>query len=295
MTLQQLLTQRSLSIGAAAKILNLSRSTVSRVASHEYPNWQSKEQELIKSLEIHGYSFEQKNTEQGMSFDAEAFVITDSVAAYNDLAQDLANPESSLSSSLGMVIGTAELGKTFTSKRFAAVNPNAVYVLYIDGSSITQVLRDMCYELSATRPYSMSKCITVLEQSCRYQRRLVIIDEADKCPIKLLETLRGINERCNLPFLFVGEEMLKAKVDQVPRLRSRIRNPIVVFKPVHEVEIATYYQMAAGVKLDVTNATLLSRRARGGFRTVANEARALINIANASGIMDITEQMIKQL
>ena len=295
MTLQQLLTQHHLSIGAAAKILNVSRSTVSRVASHEYPNWQNKEQEMIESLEKQGYPLSEKHAEAGMRFDPDAFVITDSVAAYNDLAQDLTNPESSLSSSLGMVIGTAERGKTFTSKRFAALNPNAVYVLYIDGSSITQVLRDMCYELSATRPHSMSKCITVLEQSCRYQRRLVIIDEADKCPIKLLETLRGINERCNLPFLFVGEEMLKSKIDQVPRLRSRIRNPIVVFKPVHEVEIATYYQMATGVKLDVTNATLLSRRARGGFRTVANEARALINIANASGIPDITEQMINQL
>lgn len=295
MELQQLLTQHRLSIGAAAKILNLSRSTVSRVASHEYPNWQNKEQEMIESLEKQGYAVSEKQAEAGMHFDPDAFVITDSVAAYNDLAHDLTNPESSLSSSLGMVIGTAERGKTFTSKCFAALNPNSVYVLYIDGSSITQVLRDMCYELSATRPHSMSKCITVLEQSCRYQRRLVIIDEADKSPIKLLETLRGINERCNLPFLFVGEEMLKSKIDQVPRLRSRIRNPIVVFKPVYEVEIATYYQMAAGVKLDVSNATLLSRRARGGFRTVANEARALINIANASGIPDITEQMINQL
>ena len=88
-----------------------------------------------------------------MRFAPDAFVITDSVAAYNDLAQDLTNPESSLSSSLGMVIGTAEGGETFTSKRFAALNPNAVYVLYIGGSSITQVLRDMCYELSATRPH----------------------------------------------------------------------------------------------------------------------------------------------
>ena len=50
MTLQQLLTQHHLSIGAAAKILNVSRSTVSRVASHEYPNWQNKEQEMIESL-----------------------------------------------------------------------------------------------------------------------------------------------------------------------------------------------------------------------------------------------------
>ena len=84
MTLQQLLTQHHLSIGAAAKILNVSRSTVSRVASHEYPNWQSKEQEMIESLEKQGYPLSEKHVEAGMRFDPDAFVITDSVAAYND-------------------------------------------------------------------------------------------------------------------------------------------------------------------------------------------------------------------
>ena len=153
----------------------------------------------------------------------------------------------------------------------------------------------MCDALANTRPYSLSKCITVLEQSCLYQRRLVIIDEADKCPIKQLETLRGINERCNLPFLLVGEEALKSKIDQVPRLRSRVRNPIVVFEPVKEVEIATYYQAAAGIKIDLKTATSLARRARGGFRTVANDARALAKIANASGINAITDDMINRL
>lgn len=298
MALKEFLNTNNLTFGEAARLTGLNRSTVSRIASKDYPNWQTKETEIIGKLVSAGYQQEDNtpsNEAECLTLKNDTMIMTASVSAYQSLASNLADPEGSLSSSLGMVIGTAERGKTYTSKWFIEQNPNAVYVLYIDGSSITQLLRDICEVVANTRPFSLGKCITVLEQSCLYQRRLIIIDEADKCPIKHLETLRGINERCNLPFLFVGEEALKSKIDQVPRLRSRIRRPIVVFEPVREVEIATYYAAAAGLKLDLKTATLLSKRASGGFRTVANEARALVNIANASGLPAITEEMIKQL
>ncbi|MEL3908038.1 MAG: AAA family ATPase [Treponemataceae bacterium] len=295
MALKEFLETNNLTFGEAARIVGVNRSTISRVASMDYPNWQMKEVEIIDKLVSAGYQEDDSLLEQGLTLKNNTMIMTASVSAYQALASSLADPEGSLSSSLGMVIGTAERGKTYTSKWFVEQNQNAVYVLYIDGSSITQLLRDICEQVANTRPYSLGRCITVLEQSCCYQRHLVIVDEADKCPIKHLETLRGINERCNLPFLFVGEEALKSKIDQVPRLRSRIRRPIVVFEPVREVEIATYYAAATGLKLDLKTATLLSKRASGGFRTVANEARALVNIANASGLPTITEAMIKQL
>lgn len=297
MALKDFLTINNLSIGEAARIAGVNRSTISRIASMDYPNWETKQTEIIEKLISEGCKAEgaSEHTLEGLAIKNDVMVTTASVSAYQSLAASLADPEGSLSSSLGMVIGTAERGKTYTSRWFVEQNPNAVYVLYIDGSSVTQLLRDICEQVANTRPYSLGRCITVLEQSCCYQRHLVIIDEADKCPVKHLETIRGINERCNLPFLFVGEEALKSKIDQVPRLRSRIRRPIVVFEPVHEVEIATYYAAAAGLKLDLKTATLLSKRASGGFRTVANEAQALVNIANASGLQTITEEVIKQL
>jgi DNA transposition AAA+ family ATPase len=141
----------------------------------------------------------------------------------------------------------------------------------------------------------MSRCITVLEEHCRYQRRLIIVDEADKCPVRILEMLRGVNERCNLPILLVGEEGLKAKIDQVPRLRSRIRKPVILFEEASEVDVATYYLQAAGLSVGKDTASLLTRLARGGFRTIVNEACELARIANASGIRTITDTLVKQL
>jgi hypothetical protein len=107
--------------------------------------------------------------------------------------------------------------------------------------------------------------------------------------------LRGINERCGVPFLLVGEEGLKNKVDNVPRLKSRVRKPIVLFEPVKDVDVAAYYQAACGITIDRHTAETLARRARGGFRTVANDSNALAKIGRASGINTITPAMIEQL
>ncbi len=294
MELKDFLQANGLSFNDVAKIVNCNKSTISRIANKDYPNYQTKGEEIMEELKEKGFA-KTGSTLEKLKLNNEAVVHTKSLSAYKELADDLTDPESSLSSSLGMVIGTAERGKTFTSKWYCKQNPMAVYVLFIDGSSVTQMLRDICGALANTRPHSQGKCIAVIEQACRFNRRLVIIDEADKCPVKHLETLRGINERCNLPFLFVGEEGLKSKIDFVPRLHSRIRKPLVIFEPAREVEIATYYQTAAGLKLDIPIVKELSKRAKGGFRTIANEARALTKIANASGIKTITSEMLDQL
>jgi len=282
----------ALSWGAIARLTDHDRSTVSRIARMEYPNWETKQVELIEKLIKKGY------TEEGQDcirVRPDVMVMTPSVSEFQSLAGELADQDGTLSSSIGMAIGSAERGKTYTSKWFARNNDNAAYILYVDGFSQVQVLRDICDAVAHTRPYSMSKCITVLEEHCKYQRRLIIIDEADKCPVRLLEMLRGVNERCNLPIFLVGEEGLKAKIDQVPRLRSRIRKPVVLFEEASEVDVATYYMQSAGLSIGKETAALLARHARGGFRTVVNEANELARMANTSGIKTITETLVKQL
>lgn len=112
MALKEVLNFNNLSHGDAARITGLNRSTVSRVASKDYPNWKEKESEILSLLKEAGYNTENIDEEKtGISLDFEAVVMTPSVSAYKNLASSLADPEGSLSSSLGMVIGTAERGK----------------------------------------------------------------------------------------------------------------------------------------------------------------------------------------
>ena len=201
----------------------MDKSTVSKICSQTYPNWEQKEQECIQKLAEKGYT---KIIPDQFSVDTDVVVTTRSVDAFVSLADDLSDPEGSKSSSLGMVIGTAERGKTHTARYYVDTHPDACYALFIEGSTRVSFLRDICESLAGIRPITFGSCLSVIHEACRQRRRLIIIDEADKLPVSFLELVRGINERCSVPILLTGEEGLKAKIDKVPRLRSRIRQPV---------------------------------------------------------------------
>jgi DNA transposition AAA+ family ATPase len=291
-TLEKFLKNCNISCGEAARLLGVDKSQVVKVSTHSYPNWETKEAQFIETLRQKGC---RESITHTLAVDTNILVMTKSVSDYMALADDLSDPEGSLSSSIGMAVGTAERGKTHASKFYCQSNENAVYVLYVDGSTKVQLLRDICDQIAHTRPYSFGSCITIIEESCKYTRRLVIIDEADKLPVQYLEMLRGLNERCNLPLLLVGEEGLKTKTDRVPRLRSRIRKPVVVFEAVHSVDVAAYYHEAAGIDIDRQTAERLVRHAGGGFRSIVNDSIALSKMAKASSLDTITDTMLTQL
>ena len=290
--LRNWMENNKLSMQDAARIIGVDKSQIVKICQHNYPNWQEKETEYIERLKSAGY----RNTiPQGITIDPDVLVLTPSVSRFKALADDLASPDGTMSSSIGMAIGTAERGKSHTSKWYVQENSNAAYVLYVDGSTKTQLLRDICDAVAHTRPHSFGECLMVLEENCRYTRCLVIIDEADKLPVRFLEIIRAVNERCQLPFLLVGEEGLKTKTDRVPRLRSRIRNPIVLFERAHAVEVAAYYHEAAGIDISQEVAERLVRHAQGGFRSIVNDSIAISKMSKASGLSTITENMLDKL
>lgn len=290
--LRNWMENNKLSMQDAARIIGVDKSQIVKICQHNYPNWQEKETEYIERLKSAGY----RNTiPQGITIDPDVLVLTPSVSRFKALADDLASPDGTMSSSIGMAIGTAERGKSHTSKWYVQENSNAAYVLYVDGSTKTQLLRDICDAVAHTRPHSFGECLMVLEENCRYTRRLVIIDEADKLPVRFLKIIRAVNERCQLPFLLVGEEGLKTKTDRVPRLRSRIRNPIVLFERAHAVEVAAYYHEAAGIDISQEVAERLVRHAQGGFRSIVNDSIAISKMSKASGLSTITENMLDKL
>ncbi len=292
MDLRSYIECNKLSMQEAARIIGVDKSQIVKICTKNYPNWQDKEVEYIELLKNAGYT---KIIPQGIIIDTDVLVLTPSVSRFKALADDLSAPEGTMSSSIGMVIGTAERGKSHTAKWYVQENPNAAYVLFVDGSTKTQLLRDICEAVAHTRPHSFGECLQVLEENCKYARRLVIIDEADKLPVRFLEIIRAVNERCNLPFMLVGEEGLKVKTDRIPRLRSRIRNPIVLFDRVHAVDVAAYYHEAAGIDINMDTADKLVRHAQGGFRSIVNDSIAISKMSKASGLSTITDNMIEKL
>ncbi|MCQ2242430.1 ATP-binding protein [Treponema sp.] len=292
MTLKSIIENNRLSMSEAARLIGVDKSQIVKVCNHNYPHWEEKEIEYIETLRKAGYS---NTIPHGISIDTDVLVYTPSVSNFQNLADDLSDPEGTMSSSIGMAIGTAERGKTHASKWYVQQNPNSAYILYVDGSTKVQLLRDICEALAHTRPYSFGHCIATLEETCKYNRHLIIIDEADKMPVQQLEMLRAINERCNLPIMLVGEEGLKTKTDRVPRLRSRIRQPICLFEKAKSVDVMAYYHEAAGLDIDQHTAERLVRHAGYGFRSIVNDSIALSKMSKASAIDTITEKMLDEL
>jgi len=292
MSLRSVLSANKLTIGSAARIIDMDKSTVSKICSQTYPNWEQKEQECIQKLADKGYT---KTIPDQFSVDTDVVVTTRSVDAFVSLADDLSDPEGSKSSSLGMVIGTAERGKTHSARYYVDTHPDACYALFIEGSTRVSFLRDICESLAGTRPVTFGACLSLIHEACRQRRRLIIIDEADKLPVSFLELVRGINERCAVPILLTGEEGLKAKVDRVPRLRSRIRQPVVLYEQINYIDVAAFYANACGIDIDRHIAETLTKRCRGAWRSLVNDALALAKIGRASGIATVTPEMIEKL
>lgn len=169
-----------------------------------------------------------------------------------------------------------------------------MYVLYIDGMTLTQFAREIAYEFTRMRPHSFQDCLECIDRATRKNRRLLIVDEADKMPKKYIESLRGINERFYLPIILMGEEHIIGKISSERRLLSRVRE-IINFEPLGEVDIVSYYNMAIGIEISPDIAQALWKRAQGDFRIIVRDAHQICKILNASGLNEITKEVVEAL
>ena len=289
--LAEIMKQYGLSLKQVADITGFDRSTISLVKNNKYKGSPEVPQEILRKLEEAGY----KPSFRRIVVKPYVFITTENVRKFNALADELLDPSTDLTSSIGVVIGRAGRGKTVAARHYAVMHRDAVYVLYVDGFSLVDVAREIAFELGGVRPRTFRACLNVIEDALQASnRRLVIIDEADKMPRKYLEMLRGINERAALPIVLVGEEPLRRALEQERRLKSRTRR-IVIFDPISIPDVYAYYKMALDVELAPDVADALWRRAKGDFRMAVRDAIAVARIMNTNRLVAVTSDVIRAL
>lgn len=294
MNLQSILDRNGLTLSAVGELIGKEKSTVSKIISGNYPNAARLQCEIAEALKSAGYDVPEDDGFE-ISLDVNAFMPTLSVQKVFALYQSLLAPESTLNSSIGCVTGSAGRGKTYAAKRFCLDNQDAVYVLYVDGFSQTMLIREICEALTGLRHRTFERCLMEIKQASSARRRLVIIDEADKMPVPFLEMLRALNEAAGLPLALVGEDRLHSKMAAIPRLRSRIRNPYISFTEIDPSEVMIYYQTAAGVDVDPSAVNYLWQKAKGDFRTIANDAFAAVEMMKANAMRKLTLEAARSL
>ena len=107
--LQSVLQANGLSMRQAADIAQVDKSVIVKVCGQTYHEWERKEAEIIGLLRDAGYD---KTAADQLYVNTDVLVKTDNVSRFFALADDLSDPDSSMTSSLGMAIGTAERGKS---------------------------------------------------------------------------------------------------------------------------------------------------------------------------------------
>jgi DNA transposition AAA+ family ATPase len=298
MTLSEALEKTGLSLQQAGDFVGLGKSAVSRVKSHDYPNWENIEKAIIQKMaEANMFGDEEvlEEIDPGtLRVNPAAFIPTQNVIAVNSLANGLLDPSATLNSSIGMVTGSAGFGKTTAIQQFVAINEQSVYVLFMEGYSLQMLVRRIAMELTGFNQRTFDRNLAIIKEATSIYRKLIIIDEADRMPLKVIESLRNINEYCGVPVMLVGEESLVSKMESLPRLRSRVRKPEIVFKPLNAVDVATFYQMAVGLDISGSPAVCqtLLRWAAKDFRVLVNDAQHIVAMLNSSGLNSLTEEVL---
>ena len=124
----------------------------------------------------------------------------------------------------------------------------------------------------------------------RVYRKLIIVDEADRMPISMLEDLRTLNEYGRVPLLLVGEPKLAATIKKADRIESRIRKPRITFSPVKNETIGTLYEDCCGLILTGEMTNTLARMAHRDFRVAVNDMQNLIRLMNINHKKKLTGQ-----
>lgn len=287
--LARIMDYYGLSLSKVEELTGVDRSTISRVKTGKYNgDGGNLEIKIINKLKEQGFEI----PEVIFRFNPDVFIMTSNVVNFKDLADELLS--SDLTSSFGIVSGRAGRGKTKTAIWYAVQNSSAVYVLYVDGMSIPQLVREICYEITGLRPRSFYDSLIEIEKATKPKRRLVIIDEADKMPKKHIEMLRGLNEKCLVPVMLLGEEMITSRLSEERRLKSRVRK-VINFEPLTVSDVSTYYQAAMGINIDPGVALALWKRSQGDFRVIVRDAYAVARILKTNGTTTITEEMVEKL
>lgn len=188
--------------------------------------------------------------------------------------------------------GTAGYGKTEIAEYFSAQN-GWVYVRALSRWTDSWMMQDLCFELGIRPvPKRMKPAFEAAKKDLIDNPRHVIIDEADKLSDRQLEWIRDLADITFVPFILVGEKVLKHKLKRHDRLwrRSLI---CIDFAPMTSVEILYFAKQAAELALSGQQAELLRERLSGNFGFVKRAIHHIEKIFTANKGDAVTDEMVK--
>jgi len=221
----------------------------------------------------------------------ECFLPTSNYRELQELINELMGP--ALGVEMAAVTGRAGRGKTTAAQRIYAETNRAVYVLYQEAWTINDLFREIAFSLSGIRPFRRQQAMELIQSELGRERRAIMIDEADRAPVKVLNALRNIHDITKSPIVLIGEDELSRKLSAERRISSRIRNAIP-FKPLSVQDLTLFYRLSLGITLPASKADKLAAASAGDFRNVLTDALTIERLMKVNSAGEVTDEIVEK-
>ena len=222
----------------------------------------------------------------------QVFLETQNVAKFREALWILEDTERG-QPGLGVVWGQAGRGKTLCAREYA-VRTQAVYLRVMEDWTPRAMLAALCWELNGSEPFSTERCKKIVCSELERQHKTVLVDEADRLSVGLVEHLRDIHDVTGHPVILIGEEHLFPTLAARRRLWSRVTQT-VEFKPIHIEDIILFGLKAADLRIEHDAASRIASRSSGDFRLVWTDVQGLEQMARAAGTKQADLRMVEAL
>jgi hypothetical protein len=220
------------------------------------------------------------------------FLETKNVARFREALSILEDTDKG-QPGLGVVWGRAGRGKTICAREYA-VRTGAVYLRVLQDWTPRAMLAALCAQLNGSEPHTVDRAKKTAVDSLEKTRRTILVDEADRLDINLIEHLRDIHDLVGVPVVLVGEENLFSNINARRRIWSRVMQT-VEFGPITCEDILLFGLEAAGLRLDPEAAEKVGAKSSGDFRLVWSHVHALEQMARAAGSQKVDARMVEAL
>jgi len=221
------------------------------------------------------------------------FIVTSRVIAFREALGVVRDTEKGQPGFM-VAWGEAGRGKSESAKEYAVNHEDVTYIRVYEDWTPRAMLAALCRNLNGMNPGVVDRAKRVIIEELDQRPRALLIDEADRLNIRLVEHLRDIHDETGCPVVLIGEPTLYAQLKARSRIWQRVTR-VVNFGPVIVDDVVLFGLKACGIKVDAQAANGLLKRCKGSFRLLYNDMVELERVARANETSDVTLELIELL
>ncbi len=220
------------------------------------------------------------------------FLETKRVIAFREAVSVIEDTEKG-QPGLMVVWGHPGRGKTECARKYS-VQTGAIYLRVLEDWTPRGMLSQLCSEINGMEPGNVARCKRIIFKELDLRPRTILVDEADRLKVGLIEHFRDIHDLTGTPVCFIGEQSLYATISSRRRIWSRVVRT-VEFGAIELEDILLLGLRAADLKIDPVAAQKLKVRSEGDFRLLWQDVRDLERLAKANKTSKINADFVKKL